>query len=112
MMEGQDDALLSRINGSLFLPSFMMEGQDDALILDPGPILATFSLQHLQQPAGFLLHLLRHRRYEPGPVWMPYVGTVVAGVGDVLDVDLVLDVWDAAARDDGDEHLRHVCQSL
>ena len=36
---------------------------------------------------------------------MPDVDAVVAGVGDVLDADLVLDVGDAAPSDHSDKYL-------
>ena len=41
----------------------------------------------------------------PCSVRMPDVDAVVAGVGDVLDADLVLDVGDAAPSDHSDKYL-------
>ena len=40
------------------------------------------------------------------------INTVVTSVGDILDVDLSLDIRDAPACDHRHKHLRHVRQSL
>ena len=42
----------------------------------------------------------------PGSVRMPDVDPVVAGVGDVLDADLALDIGDAASSDHSNKYLQ------
>ena len=107
----------------LLLPGLVMQRQHDALVLHPGPGLAALGLQPLQQPARLLLNLLRHRgnkseisghnKYSqnsnlpiPCSVRMPDVDAMVAGVGDVLDADLVLDVRNAAPSNHSNKNLK------